>query len=156
MKFYLAGPFFNPDQVRVLQAVEAAAKRYGVEFFSPRLECLCPPGAPIEQRQKAFDQNCLGIQTTDFILARIDDFDPGTMWELGYAFAVKGARRSAKAGNAPKIYCYTTVEGRGLNLMLAQSSDGFIQGLTSLEIFLQDMANGRGDREAKKWTKNII
>ena len=146
MKFYLAGPFFNSDQVRVLEAVENAAKRYSLEYFSPRLECYCPPGAPIEQRQKTFRMNCEGISKSDFILARIDDFDPGTMWELGYAYAIR----------KPLIYCYTTVEGRGLILMLAQSSDGFIQGLQSLETFLQDMAAGRGDKEAKKWTKNIV
>lgn len=156
MKFYLAGPFFNPEQVRVLEAVEQTARRHGLEFFSPRLECLCPPGAPIEQRQKTFDMNCSGIIKCDFILARIDDFDPGTMWELGFAFAIRLSSESVKNTAQPKIYCYTTVEGRGLNLMLAQSSDGFIQGLTSLEMFLQDMQNGRGDREAKKWKKDII
>lgn len=158
MNIYLAGPFFNEEQLRVQAEVERLSAAAGHTGFSPRLECLCPPDASKEQRVEAFHMNCDGINESDFILARIDDFDPGTVWEVGFAYGLRisDVDGTPLSGYRPKIYCYTTVEGRGLNLMLAQSSDGFLQGLGAVEEFLKDMAEGKGDGRAKTWNKNII
>lgn len=154
LQTYLAGPFFNPEQIQTLETVEKFAKEANIAVFSPRLECMCPPGAPMEERVKAFEMNCRGIRSCDFVLARIDDFDPGTVWEVGYAHGIKNYF-PFQDRNGIKVYCFTTVPDRGLNLMLAQSSDGFLQGLPSVEKFLHEMADGRGDGEAKRWTKEI-
>lgn len=159
MKIYLAGPFFNDEQLVVQAEIETYARQTGHVGFSPRLKCFCPPGASMEQRVEAFHMNCDGIMESDFILARIDDFDPGTVWEVGYAYGLRVSDPESVtpfSSLKPRIYCYTTVEGRGLNLMLAQSSDGFLQGLGAVEEFLKDMAEGRGDGRAKTWNKNII
>lgn len=157
MKVYLAGPFFNAEQVDVLENIEACAGRFGYELFSPRVECFCPPQAPPEQRQKSFEMNCTGIYTSDFVLARIDDFDPGTIWELGFAYGLRFKMREDLAEVAmPKVYAYTTVPSRGLNLMLAQSVDGFLQGLSSVYKFLNEMKFEGTDKEALKWKGNVI
>lgn len=124
-KIYLAGPFFNEEQIHVAGAVEALAERSGVDYFSPRLRCCCPPNANFTQRALSFDMNITAIEQSDLVLARIDDFDAGTMWEMGYAFRCKRP-----------VYAYTMVEGRGLNLMLAQSCKGFLRGLNQIEAFL--------------------
>lgn len=144
MKFYLASPFFKGDQEYVLDQIEAKAAELGHNCFSPRKECLCPPNAPIEQRKDSFRQNCEGIEAADFVLARIDDFDPGTIWEIGFAYA-KGI----------PVYAFTTVPGRGLNLMLAQSCSGFLVEIPSVFRFLEGMVNGN-PREAALWQENII
>ena len=61
------------------------------------------------------------------MLARIDDFDTGTIWEMGYAAAL-----------GKPVVAYTTYEsGRGLNLMLAKGCVGFVQGLNRLHSFLK-------------------
>lgn len=124
-KIYLAGPFFTPEQIEVANHLEALAERSGVDYFSPRLRCCCPPNASYAQRKMSFDMNVAAIETSDLVLARIDDFDAGTMWEMGYAFCCKRP-----------VYAYTMVEGRGLNLMLAQSCKGFLRGMNQLEAFL--------------------
>lgn len=149
MRFYLAGPFFNPEQTSVMEKIEGFAMEIGLGCYSPRLENFCPPDAPEDSRIRAFANNVkqLGKFSNDFILARIDDFDPGTIFEIGCAY---GSYEGAP------VYAFTTVEGRGLNLMLAQSCVGFLQGLPSVYAFLRDMHEHRNDEEAKKWLKTII
>ena len=136
-KVYLAGPFFTEEQLSVAASVEELATAAGLDFFSPRLRCCCPPDATIAQRKMSFGMNVDAIELSDLVLARIDDFDAGTMWEMGYAF------RSRRP-----VYAYTTVKGRGLNLMLAQSCKGFICGLDELARFVGK--NGLVDWEAAR------
>lgn len=124
-KIYLAGPFFKTSQIATAEAVEHACSNAGVEAFSPRLKCCCPPNASMAQRKASFDMNTEAIKQCDLVLACIDDFDAGTMWEMGFAFALK-----------KPVYAYTLVPGRGLNLMLAQSCAGFINGIPQLIKFL--------------------
>ena len=155
-KFYLAGPFFNDEQLTVVREIEDRADELGLDCFSPRIQCLCPPNAPPEQRKASFEGNCKGIEGSEFILARIDDFDPGTIWELGFAFGITAVSRSVGMGvRQPKLYAFTTVPSRGLNLMLAQSVDGFLQGLPSVKKFLEQIVQN-DDREAQKWKGSII
>lgn len=146
MRFYLAGPFFNLEQRQTMEKIEHCARQLGVDFYSPRLECLCPPNASQEVRQKTFRSNVENLETarTSFVLARIDDFDPGTMWEIGYAY-----------GEDQNVFAFTTVEGRGLNLMLAQSCVGFLQGLPEVYKFLEEAKTGQFGR-AQKWKKTIV
>lgn len=124
-KVYLAGPFFNEEQRIVAATIEQFAEAAGLDSFSPRLRCCCPPDAPLTQRKISFDMNTTAITNADLVLARIDDFDPGTMWEIGYAY---------HAG--VPVYAYTTVAGRGLNLMLAQSCKGFLRGYEEIDEFM--------------------
>lgn len=147
MKFYLAGPFFNEEQRGVLEKIERCAGELGMVMYSPRLESLCPPNAPEEMRIATFRSNHVNLRRNQFVLARIDDFDPGTVWEIGYSYAV-----------GTPVYAFTTVEGRGLNLMLAQSCKGFLVGLESVYTFLKTMEESKGmdDTEATKWKKPII
>jgi len=145
MKFYLAAPFFTADQQYVLDQIEEKAATLGLQVFSPRKECLCPPNAPMEQRVQAFEMNCKGILEADFVLARIDDFDPGTVWEIGFAYAKERP-----------VYCFTTVQGRGLNLMLSQSAKGFLREIPSIFRFLDDMTMNGTDKETQAWKENII
>ena len=139
-KTYLAGPFFNEEQRTTMNRIENLCKLNHVEFFSPRLECMCPPDANRATRMEAFYLNVNNIRDAKQIIARIDDFDPGTIWEMGYAY-----------GMGVATYAFTTVEGRGLNLMLAASGVKIIQGWDKLGQFLA------GHPEvATEWTKGII
>jgi nucleoside deoxyribosyltransferase len=156
MKLYTAGPFFNDEQVEVMEQIEACAGRCGYQIFSPRNECYCPPGASLEQRKLSFLMNCTGIMSSDFVLARIDDFDPGTIWEVGFAYGLRAGSDGLPLMERPKVYAFTTVPSRGLNLMLAQSVDGFLKGLPSVYKFLKEMMFERTDKEAQAWKENII
>jgi len=138
--FYLAAPFFNPEQVKVQQRIEMLCLKNNRTFFSPRLECLCPPHADLAQRERAFRLNIEHIESCKAILARIDDFDPGTIWELGYAFA-----------KSTPAFAFTVVPNRGLNLMLAQSGLRLLCGWENIEAFIA------GDfKVAEFWKEEIV
>lgn len=146
MRFYLAGPFFNEEQKEVMGRIEEHCKKIGLEVYSPRLENFCPPNAPPETRKETFINNVRNLdrRECEFVLARIDDFDPGTMWEIGYSFAI-----------SQDVFAFTTVAGRGLNLMLAQSCNGFLQGLPEVMKFLEESQTYNFGR-ASSWEKSII
>lgn len=124
-KIYLAGPFFNEKQLALTKWLEESCKSAGLDYFSPRERCCCPPDASMAQRKLTFDMNTNGIENCDLVLACIDDYDAGTMWEMGYAHALN-----------KKVVAYSMVPGRGLNLMLAQSCVGFINGEEALKEFI--------------------
>lgn len=120
MKAYLAGPLFSPEDHKELDIVEYICDSNLMEFFSPRVECkdikFPPKDHPqfLELRDKfATDilaKNIEGINSCDILIANTRDFDPGTIWEMGYAFGI----------NKP-IITYT-FKRYGLNIMLSQTS----------------------------------
>jgi nucleoside 2-deoxyribosyltransferase len=127
-KVYLAGPFFNDEQRASIASVEQALSSRNIPFFSPRLECLCPPDADQSMRQKAFNMNVCHVLDASLLLAVIDDRDVGTAWEMGLAY---------QSRNFVPIVAYTAHLNRGINLMLAEGVHGFVQGLPALEEFLE-------------------
>ena len=73
-----------------------------------------------------FERNISEIELADVVLACIDNYDPGTIWEMGYAYGIREAG-CTKA----KLIAYTT-KHHGLNLMLSESCDGFLRGYKSI------------------------
>lgn len=131
-KIYLAGPFFNEEQVSTQAILEGMCNELGWPAFSPRLECFCPPNATKEQQDATFNMNVEHVKKAPLVIARIDDFDTGTIWEMGLAFAY-----------GTPVVAYTTMpEGRGLNLMLARGCVGFLQGLGKVHEFLKGTPAG--------------
>lgn len=119
---YLAAPFFNDRQRDLCSFIE------GLEsdthpIYSPRHDGgVLNPKAPVEEIEAIFESNKTAIETADWVLAVIDDFDPGVVWEMGYAHA-----------RNPRVLGYSDVPGRGLNVMLAGSCPlGFVNGRDNL------------------------
>jgi len=88
---YIAGAFFNEEQLALIKSIETECEKQGVPYFSPRLVGGVLQDMTQEERDKAkrdiYNSNVQGIEEADCVLAVIDDFDPGTMFELGYAAA---------------------------------------------------------------------
>ena len=120
---YLAAPFFNDAQRELCSFIEAF-ERPDLPIYSPRKDGgVLRPDASNEQRQEIFDSNCSAIFGASWVLAVIDDFDTGVIWEMGFAW-----------GSSIDMLAYSDVPGRGLNVMLAGSCNlGFINGRTELE-----------------------
>lgn len=112
MIVYIAGPFFNDEQVQVVRRVEEMLKERKIDYFSPRSEGVLLDLSE-EERQAAkhdiYAKNVEMICECDHMIAIIDDRDIGTIWEMGYATAL----------NIP----VTTLSNQdyGLNVMLAES-----------------------------------
>lgn len=130
-KVFLAGPFFNEEQSTTMHILEGMCTEYKWKYFSAGVDSPLPTNrkATLEEQIKAFNDDMREIHNSKFMLARIDDFDNGTMLEMGYAYGLR----------KPIIAFTTFEEGRGMNLMLAQSVVGFIQGLKNVQKFLCGM-----------------
>lgn len=143
-KVYLAAPFFNPQQVKIVSDLENLILQSGWRMFSPRkgeaavemnnliqkkiaqrkvIESgIMPPGIMIpdpspELRLRVFGDNVDNIDDADLLLAVVDDRDSGVMFEIGYAFRA----------HVP-IVTYTA-NNYGSNLMLAHSIIGHTKTL---------------------------
>lgn len=145
-KIYLAAPFFNPEQIALVEKLEALLSGYGVEVFSPRngenalemnallsahaaweadpailVDVVPEPPMPDEAlRYRVFTDNVVNIDDADLVLAVIDDRDTGVVWEMGYAFA----------RHVP--VAQYTARGYGSNLMLAHSIVAHLKSTESL------------------------
>ncbi len=132
MWVYLAAPWFTPKQKDSMDKVREVLLRKDVKVFSPYYDgtVLDKNNDSPEMRTKVFNINIGSIDKCDFVVAIIDDFDPGTIFEIGYACK----------GKIP-IICYSDVPGRGLNLMLQQASIGFSNGEKQLAIQIDHFLN---------------
>lgn len=124
---YLAGPFFTAHQKEVASTVGAVFA--SIRVFDPRKHPQLDTGAT---PQEVYNNNVEALDTCDLILACIDDFDPGTIWEMGYGHAM-----------GTPIIAYSLVPGRGLNLMLRESVIGFLSGLEQLKQLATVLKHGR-------------
>lgn len=90
IKVYIAAPFFNPQQLNVVQRVEAKLKDNGIEFFSPRNDGTLKDMTKEERAKnmgKMFRSNVDHMDWCTHCVAIIDDYDTGTVWEMGYLYA---------------------------------------------------------------------
>ncbi len=118
MFVYIAGPFFNKEQLSVIEKIEATLDDHGIMYFSPRslgtLKDMSPEKRKVYQ-DKIYDSNLLHMRECDIAILVVDDFDAGTMFEFGYlaclgrdvvTFSAKGFGLNVMLRNASK--CHTT------------------------------------------------
>ena len=135
---YLAAPFFNEYQRDLVTFIEQSFMKAGsgatLPLFSPRLDGgILKADATDKERGEIFDSNVQAIQQAGWMLAVIDDFDTGTIWEMGLAHAL-----------GVEVLAYSDILGRGLNVMLAGGATlGFVNGR-------MDLANVISDAEASE------
>jgi nucleoside 2-deoxyribosyltransferase len=82
-KVYLAGPFFSLAQLWLVDQARNNLRDLGLEVFSPFHDV--GHGSAEDVVQKDLD----GIHTSDLIFAIGDGLDSGTIYEIGYACALK-------------------------------------------------------------------
>lgn len=87
---YLAGPFFNDEEIANVEFVESVLDDRGFEYFSPmRHEVEGEPGTS-EWAYKIFEMDKEEIGKADVVVALYygNNSDSGTAWECGYASAM--------------------------------------------------------------------
>lgn len=132
-RIYLAGPFFNVEQLTLIQKLETELRRIGWEVYSPREDGILMNMTPAERvasSKKVFARNVEKMLWADIILAVIDNFDPGTVWELGFCYA------SGEHG----MVTYTD-HNFGLNVMLQESVDAHVRGMEQMTTLFSDYSN---------------
>lgn len=109
--YYIAAPFFSPDQVTRVELVKAILDSKGLTYFSPKDDSAVTNINDPENRKKVFALNHESISDSRGVIAITDGKDPGTIWEAGFAFAKE----------IPVIYIAFTLGQAPFNLMLAES-----------------------------------
>lgn len=108
-KLYLAGPFFTPTQIEVRDMVKDISVTLGFDVFSPGHDNLLTDESTQDDLVKGFKHNIAEIENCDLMVAIGNDYDTGTMVEIGYAYAKK----------IPVVYLNTSNDGKKRNLMIA-------------------------------------
>lgn len=115
--FYLASPFFRPDQVERENRIKHWLRGLGYKVFSPKEASFLKGDASLDEQEATFDGNCQAIKNSTAVFAITDTKDMGTIWEAGYAFGI----------DKPIIYYAETLGNNPFNLMLAQSGCAVLQ-----------------------------
>lgn len=129
---YIAGGWFNKDEVHCLDLLEDVCKEVGIRTYEPRHDSPQIGKSPTdEERDANFQSNLIAIKHADFVIASTQGKDMGTIWECGYAFA----HGIPVFGFAPLLPA-----GAPFNLMLAQS---MMQVFTSTEQLKDYFVHGK-------------
>jgi nucleoside 2-deoxyribosyltransferase len=106
MKAYLAGPdVFRPDAAAIGTRKKAACRKYGIETLYPFDQAL-DGLAPRAVSGAIFAGNVAMMRAADVVIADLTPFrgpsaDPGTAFELGFAFALGKPVFGYSEGAAP-------------------------------------------------------
>ena len=152
---YLAAPWFTSRQKEVMDKVRNVLLEVGnIEIYSPFYDgvVLNKDNDSPELRRQVYDANIDSIVGKDLVCAIIDDFDPGTLFEMGFAAGLKwiAEKEARMAKNIhdhlypeyPETIAYSDVAGRRLNVMLRQAVWGFANGLDQLREQLRRFRGG--------------
>lgn len=86
--FYLAGPFFNVDQISMQKKIELLMSINGKKCFSPRLDAgTLPENASKKDMLSVFNKDLEAIDNCKMLFANVSYRDTGTSVEIGYALA---------------------------------------------------------------------
>jgi nucleoside 2-deoxyribosyltransferase len=168
LKVYLAGPFFNSESVRILQEMLKVLEKESCKVFAPMRDgILCPKNADAAMRRKVFELDIKKIEEADLVVALLDyplpinqnlllrvrspngikdvsvHFpDSGTVFEMGYAFALSAQRRSQGQPGLPVIG-FTSCK-QGLNLMVTECCAAIATSFQELQDLVRSYRDGKG------------
>lgn len=140
---YIAGPFFNPAQIAVIEDIKKTLDLVNVRYFSPKDECLYQPGVTTPAQVLA--ENIHALKDTDLLLCVTDGKDPGTMFEAGWCYA----------NTIPIIYIWLDGQpGQKFNLVLA-ASGSVVRSMRQLSQALADVLT-TGEFVLKNWDEQEV
>jgi nucleoside 2-deoxyribosyltransferase len=138
-KVYIAAPLFNEKEIAVIEKIKKCLNDLNINFYSPKDEFKFKKGDSFESARQCYYSNINAMNTCSHMIAVIDDFDPGTIFEIGYF-----------VGFSKPVIAYSNVKGRGLNLMLAQACVGFANNEDELKNTLTNIIENK--HEDQKYT----
>lgn len=86
-KIYLAGPFFSIQEQNWVQSISDRLESANFKVISPSRENgIIKKETSLEQRYEIFQSDIQLLNGADCVLSLLDHNDPGTCFEIGYAF----------------------------------------------------------------------
>ncbi len=123
---YLAGPWFTEGQPERLAKIEKLMDELELTYYSPRLDGIdLTPDATEADRNAVFTDNVDHLKRAKLVVAVVDGFDTGTIWETGTAYGL----------DIPVAYYSETLADGTFNVMLAKSGKAVIENMTDLKAF---------------------
>jgi len=132
-KVYIAAPFFNPEQLSFVKAIERLLDEWHIPYFSPRKEGIVADLKNMSDEEKfketkrIYDANINNIYDCPMMIAVIDDHDSGTMFEIGWA-----AKLKTQMGIGHRKIITVSNKNYGLNIMLMHAVDAHVLGIAGL------------------------
>jgi nucleoside 2-deoxyribosyltransferase len=140
---YIAGPFFNAEQVQIIEQIKANLDLSLLKYFSPKDECLYEPGKTTPEQ--VLEVNLEALNRTDLTICVTDGKDPGTMFEAGWCYAQ----------GIPIIYVWLGGEpGQKFNLVLA-ASGSVVRDFKQLDAALEHIVD-TGTFVRRNWSEESI
>lgn len=135
-KIYIAAPLFNEKEIAVIEKIKKCLSELNINFYSPKDEFQFKKGDPSENAKQCYNSNINAMNTCSHMIAVIDDFDPGTVFEIGYFI-----------GFSKPVIAYSDIKGRGLNLMLAQACIDFANNKNELKNTLTNIIENKHEKQ---------
>ncbi|MCI1648787.1 MAG: PfkB family carbohydrate kinase [Bacteroides sp.] len=88
-RVYIAGPFFSIAERWLINETRQALVNFGNKVFSPMHDVGIIPNIIPEEEIDIAQKDLQGLRKSDVILAIVSNLDPGTLFEIGYARALK-------------------------------------------------------------------
>ncbi|RFU69999.1 PfkB family carbohydrate kinase [Bacillus sp. V59.32b] len=86
-KIYLAGPFFSKQEINWVKQITDRLESARFRVLSPSRENgIINKDMSLEQRRKVFQSDIDLLNDADVVVALLDHDDPGTCFEIGYAY----------------------------------------------------------------------
>ena len=140
---YIAGPFFNPEQLDIVETVKSTLFKQGLKYFSPKDECMYEPG--VTTPEQVLEINVKALEQTDLTVCITDGRDPGTMFEAGWCYAK----------SIPLIYIWLGgLPEQKFNLVLA-ASGSVVRSYGQLDAALHEIKE-TGTFIRKNWSEESI
>ena len=161
-KFYIAGPFFNENQLKTVVDIENLFNEFSIRFFSPRLsgviinEKFSSDEQKEERLKEIYLENIRMLYHCNHMISIIDDRDTGTMFEFGYFTAISNLDERFSR----KIITFTN-NNYGVNVMLRNSCHAHCHGIDSLKKLLDNIKNNdmyfdeRSSSEHQNFSPNV-
>lgn len=136
---YIASPFFNEEQVNLVEKIEQMLLQRNLEYFSPRSFGVIKNMSAEEKAlrmKEIYEKNIEKIEESDILLCVVDYPDTGTIFELGYAAALKNHVQKLK-----KIITVSN-KNKPVNVMLRYCIDSHCESLFRLAFNLDRISKG--------------
>ncbi|NMM97359.1 MULTISPECIES: nucleoside 2-deoxyribosyltransferase [Bifidobacterium] len=122
--YYVAGPFFDPEQTESMERLEQVMEDHGCKLFKPRFVSQIEDVGP----EGCFADDIRGINSAKAVIANLMDEDAGTMFEIGYAYSRGIPVFGYREGLTPMDR---------VNLMVAQAVNMVFSGPEDLAKYLE-------------------
>lgn len=121
--FYVAGPYETAEQVESMERLERVLKGRGKNLYLPRFAMDVNVSGP----RAVFEDRIRAIGNSAALIANFDDKDPGTVFSMGYAYAL---------GKPVYAYCEGILPNARISLMIDQAATAVLDGPADLESLL--------------------